>query len=106
MYCPYKTKYCSMLVAGIVAGTIILQSCHTGFRCEYLPHEDPKPKYFPPPKVETATIVASSSGLSADIPNYFRVNEMGPDPTRPGYKVYFLNPRINNDKSSSGNRSV
>jgi len=85
MDCPFKMKCKAAFMTGIVAGSIMLESCNSGFHCEYLPpHEEPKPKYILQENIRTFTVVASSASPGPE----FLGTLIGSDPRRPGHNLY------------------
>ncbi len=92
--CPFREKCIKAFVAGIVAGSLIIESCNSGFHCDYIsPHENPKPKYFSQATKDSFTIVASSSGYLQDVGESFIVELGGHDSERPGNTIYFFIPK-------------
>jgi hypothetical protein len=84
MDCPFKMRCKVAFMTGIIAGSIILESCNSGFHCEYLPHEEPKPKNILRENIKTYTVVASSASPGLEFLDHF----VGSDPKRPGHNLY------------------
>ena len=94
--CPIKNTVCALLVAG----NFLIHSCDVGMECEYLPHENPSSPYAYEHPGGTFTVVSSGEASPSYVsPNF---QDIGPDPERPGNRLYSLTISLSSFETSSG----
>jgi hypothetical protein len=92
--CPIKNTVCALLVAG----NFLMHSCNLNSHCEYLPHENPSPPYAYEHPRDAFTVVSSGATLPSYISPNFR--DIGPDPDRPGNRLFSLNISLSSSSTS------
>ena len=92
--CPIKNTVCTLLVAG----NFLIHSCDLGMHCEYLPHENPNPHYAYEHPRDIFTVVSSGATSPSYVSPNFR--DIGPDPDRPGNKLYSLSISLSSSSTS------